>query len=142
MEKILVKYSGVVKLQKFDDKEDGLLVIGESGKNVPIPFKRFYFISNLSGRTSARGKHAHKRQEQYIFCLTGSFDLGLDDGEQKQTIRMKDPQCGIRLGAGLWHTMENFSDDCLIGVIADDYYDASDYIRDYDEFKKWVKAKR
>lgn len=65
--------------------------------------------------------------------------MTLDDGEKRQTIRMNDPYVGIRLGALLWHEMTNFSPDCVILVLANDFYKESDYIRDYEEFLRLVK---
>lgn len=133
---IKVKNSGFVRLQFFNDFPDGNLVIGESGRTIPFDVKRIYFINNLFNDRSIRGKHAHKKLEQVIFCVNGSFTLNLDDGEIKQEIIIDNPYLGIRLGPMLWHTMNNFSSDCVILVLADDYYNESDYIRDYEEFKK------
>lgn len=137
--KIKVKYSGVVGAQFYDDFPDGNLVIGESLKNIPFAIKRFYFINNLFNKNAVRGFHAHKKLEQVIFCINGSFTLNLDDGYRKQSIKMDSPYYGIRLGAMLWHTMSKFSADCVILVVASDYYKKSDYIRNYEEFKKIIK---
>jgi len=137
--KIKVKNSGVIKLQFFDDFPDGNLVIGEAKKNIPFEIKRIYYINSLFNKKSIRGKHAHKKLEQIIFCINGSFKLNLDDGKQKQSFIMNDPYYGIRLGPKLWHTMSDFSNNCVILVLADDYYKESDYIRDYKEFKKSIK---
>ena len=98
LKKIKVKNSGIVKLQFYNDFPDGNLVIGEVKKNVPFIIKRFYFINNLFNRKSTRGLHAHKKLEQIIFCINGSFTLTLDDGSNRQKIKMDDPYYGIRLG--------------------------------------------
>ncbi len=132
MEKISVKNSGIIRLDQPADN----LFVGETCKQIPFDIKRFYVIDKPRG---VRGNHAHKKLEQYIFCLRGQFDLELDDGEKSQTISMNDPSTGIRLGTGLWHSMKNFSNDCLILVVASGYYDEADYIRDYDEFKKSIR---
>jgi hypothetical protein len=137
--KIKVKNSGMINLQFYDDFPDGNLVIGESLKNIPFSIKRFYFINNLYNKTANRGLHAHKKLEQIIFCVNGSFLLGLDDGNTKQKIKMDSPYYGVRLGPLLWHTMSNFSADCVILVLAADYYKESDYIRNYEDFKKFIK---
>jgi len=139
--KIKVKNSGLIKLQSFNDFPDGNLVIGESNRNVPFAIKRFYFINNLFNKKSHRGHHAHKKLEQIIFCINGSFVLKLDDGKNKQRILMDNPHYGVRLGPKLWHTMEKFSADCVILVLADDYYQESDYLRNYDEFIKYLNKK-
>lgn len=137
--KIKVKNSGIIKLQFFNDFPDGNLVIGEAKKTVPFDIKRIYFINNLFNSESIRGKHAHKKLEQIIFCINGYFTLTLDDGKMKQKILMNDPYYGVRLGPKLWHTMAKFSNDCVILVIANDYFDEDDYIRDYKKFLNCAK---
>jgi len=139
--KIKVKNSGIVKMQFFDDFPDGNLVIGEARKNIPFDIRRVYYINNLFNKKSNRGHHAHKKLEQIIFCVNGSFVLNLDDGENKQKIIMDNPYYGVRLGQLLWHTMEKFSSDCVILVLANDYYKESDYLRSYDKFIKYLKRK-
>ena len=139
MKDIKVKGSGFVKLVPRKGAEDGVLFAIEGGRDVPFDIKRVYFITNLSKEKAARGKHAHKTLEQYIFCLKGSFTLGLDDGETRQEIALADPGIGVRLGAKLWHSMSGFSEDCVILVLADKQYDADDYLHDYDEFLAHVR---
>lgn len=137
--KIKVENSGIVKLKFVDDFPDGALVIGQARESVPFDIKRIYYITNLSNPRAVRGKHAHKKLEQYIFSLSGSFRLHLDDGRNKQNLTIDSPYYGIRLGPKLWHTMTKFSRDCVILVLADDYYDENDYIRDYDKFLEYVR---
>lgn len=136
--KIKVKNSGIVKMQFYNDFPDGNLVIAESLKSVPFEIKRIYFVNSLHNQDAIRGKHAHKKLEQYIFCVNGKFTLNLDDGTIKQKIRLDSPYYGARLGPELWHTMTEFSQDCVILVFASDYYNESDYIRNYDEFLKYI----
>lgn len=136
---LAVRNSGLVYLQYFEDYPDGNLAIGEARKNIPFKFPRFYFINKLNHPEAIRGKHAHKKLRQVIFCINGSFDLSLDDGEKQQTITMDSPYVGIQLNRLIWHEMTNFSQDCVILVVADDYFKKKDYIRDYDEFLRRVK---
>lgn len=139
IKKIKVKNSGIIKLHFFDDFPDGNLVIGEAEKNIPFKIKRVYFINNLFNKKSHRGLHAHKKLEQIIFCVNGHFTLQLDDGQTKQNILMNDPYNGIRLGPELWHHMTKFSSDCVILVLANDYFKENDYIRNYQKFLKYIK---
>jgi len=141
VKKIKVKNSGIIKLQFFNDFPDGNLVIGESKKSVPFDIKRIYYINNLFNKKAIRGHHAHKKLDQIIFCVNGSFILKLDDGQSRQSVLMDSPYYGVRLGPRLWHTMEKFSTDCVILVVANDYYKESDYLRDYNEFKKYINKK-
>lgn len=139
--KIEVKNSGVIRLQFYNDFSDGNLVIGESEKSVPFEIKRIYYINNLFNSDAIRGEHAHKKLKQIIFCINGSFILSLDDGINKQKITMDNPYYGIKLYTKLWHTMTNFSKDCVILVLANDYYKEDDYIRDYDKFLEYINKK-
>jgi dTDP-4-dehydrorhamnose 3,5-epimerase-like enzyme len=139
IKKIKVKNSGMIKAQFFNDFPDGNLVIAEEFKSVPFNIKRVYFINNLFNKKSRRGFHAHKKLEQIIFCVNGHFTLMLDDGKNKQKILMNDPYYGVRLGPKLWHTMTKFSSDCVILVLANDFYKESDYIRNYDNFLTYIK---
>ncbi len=137
--KIKVKHSGLVKINFFNDFPDGNLVICEAKKNISFDIKRVYFINNLFNKKAKRGHHAHKKLEQVIFCINGSFVLKLDDGQTKQSILMNNSSWGVRLGPKLWHTMEKFSADCVILVLASDYYQESDYLRDYQKFLEYIK---
>ena len=133
MKMIKVKNSGVIKLGKPDAKRGGLAV-AEANKHIPFEIQRVYFIHDLRPRSAPRGGHAHKTHQQAIFCLRGSFELHLDDGQANQVIVLNTPSEGILLGPKLWHTMDNFSDSCVIAVFASHHYDENDYIRNYSEF--------
>jgi hypothetical protein len=135
---IQVRNSGWLQLTKIDDGDDGNLCVMEQQRNVPFAIKRIYFINHLDNCVSVRGKHAHRALQQAIFCIHGSFVLSLDDGDRQQDILMYRDHLGVLLGAGLWHTMHSFSSGCVVLVAASDYFDESDYIRDYGEFKKWA----
>lgn len=139
VKKIKVKNSGIIKLPSFSDPKKGKLTFGETKKNIPSNIKRVYYINSIVDKKTIRGNHAHKKLEQIIFCINGSFTLNLDDGEKKQKILMNDPSYGIRLGPLLWHTMEEFSSNCVILVLASDYYNENDYLRDYKDFKAFLK---
>lgn len=134
-----VNHSGLISLRQIIDDRDGILCILNSEKEIPFVIKRVYYITNLDSQTSIRGKHAHHNLQQVIFCINGSFTLSLDDGVNKQNIEMKRENEGIILGPMLWHTMHDFSNGCVILVVASDYYNEADYIRNYDEFIKLAK---
>ena len=123
-----------IKLKQIVDEKDGVLSIAESEREIPFHIKRVYYIYGLAYPKALRGYHAHKKLEQVIFCINGSFKLMVDDGKEKQYFFLSDPNHGIYVGPHLWHNMFEFSKDCVILVIASDYYDEADYIRDYDEF--------
>jgi len=122
--------------QKIKDANDGCLSILTSGVEIPFDIKRVYFINGLKEQQSVRGKHAHKNLDQVLFCLSGHFVLSLDDGRKKQSLMFSARPEGVWIGRVVWHTMESFSHDCVILVLASAPYDERDYIRDYDEFKR------
>lgn len=135
-----VRNSGIIRLQLSPDLPDGNLFIVEAGRSVPFPIKRVYYINSLANPKAVRGKHAHRTLEQAIICISGSFLLTLDDGRQKQSFRLNDPSVAIRLRPMLWHTMSRFTYDCVILVLASDWFDESDYIRDYAEFRALARG--
>ena len=138
--KIITKNCEFIQLQKIVDERDGVLNIAEAGLQIPFEIKRVYFITDLDFRSAARGHHAHKELQQVIFCINGSFKLVVHDGSSQQEILLDTPEQGIFLGKKLWHTMSEFSVDCIILVLASDEFNESDYIRDFNEFKQYLKT--
>ena len=133
------KHTELVKLELIDGGQKGILQIAEAEKNIPFPIRRVFMMSGVT-KGESRGAHGHKKFDQIIVPVQGSFVLGLDDGETKQEILLDDPGIGIRLKPKLWHTMHSFSSDAVNVVFCDQYYDEEDYLRDYDEFLAYIKA--
>jgi hypothetical protein len=129
-----IKRCKSIELKQIVDEKDGVLSIAESKREIPFDIKRVYHIYGLNYQKASRGFHAHKVLEQVIFAINGSFKLMLDDGATKQYFFMSDPNRGMYMGPLLWHTMFEFSSDCIILVLASDYFSETDYIRDYDSF--------
>lgn len=114
--------------------ERGSLVAIEKGNNAPFEIKRVYYIFGTK-RDAIRGQHAHKDLEQLIVCISGSCDFTLDNGKSRELIHLNTPDKGIYV-KNIWCEFTNFSDDCVVMVIASEKYDEEDYIRDYDEYLK------
>jgi len=133
-----IKNCKEIILSQIGNSTLGSLSVVEANKEVPFEIKRVYYIYDLNDCDVLRGKHAHKETEQAIFCLKGSFVLGLDDGENKEKITVDKPNEGIYLGTKLWHDMSDFSDDCVMLVLASDYYREEDYLREYSEFLQYI----
>ncbi|MCX6583324.1 MAG: FdtA/QdtA family cupin domain-containing protein [Candidatus Aminicenantes bacterium] len=142
MIEIIVKNSKLITLPRIDDGIDGSISAAENFNHIPFAVKRVYYIYNLINQKAIRGKHAHKKLEQALFCINGACEIGLDDGTLHQEITLDTPNTGIYLGVELWHTMKNFSNNCILLVLASDVYKKDDYIRDYDEFKKYIDLRR
>jgi hypothetical protein len=127
-----------VAAQYIRDGNDGELNVLTTGRELPFEVKRIYYIRNITDVGAIRGKHAHKCLEQAMFCVSGSFILLLDDGMNQQQIYLTADYIGVYIGPKLWHTMQGFSSDCVIVVLANAPYDESDYIRNYDDFKRYT----
>jgi dTDP-4-dehydrorhamnose 3,5-epimerase-like enzyme len=127
----------VIKLIDLDIKGDvrGSLISLESQKNIPFEIKRVYYIFGTQPGVS-RGFHAHKELQQIAICISGSCHFILDNGLKKEEIFLNSPEKSIFIDPMIWHEMHNFSDNCVILVLASDYYNESDYIRSYNLFKE------
>lgn len=126
---------GLVNLVPFkvlgDDR--GSLISLEAGKNIPFEVKRVYYIFGTKSGVS-RGFHAHKDLRQVAVCVAGSCRFILDDGRERAEIHLDSPDKGLLIEGLIWREMHNFSEDCVLMVLADQHYDESDYIRDYKTF--------
>lgn len=118
---------------KIIQDDRGKLIALEALKNVPFEIKRVYFLYDLN-EEKARGFHAHKELEQMMLCLNGSCSVVLDDGKSKSLHLLSAPSKALFINKMIWHEMRDFSKDCILIVLANDFYDESDYIRNYEEF--------
>ncbi|MEZ8302222.1 FdtA/QdtA family cupin domain-containing protein [Vibrio splendidus] len=118
-----------------DDR--GNLVALEGNKNIPFSIKRVYYLFDLQSDIP-RGFHAHKELIQVAVCVNGRCDILMDDGKSKEIVTLDSPDKGLLIGAMQWHEMQNFSDDCVLLVLASDVYDEADYIRSYEQFQNEV----
>lgn len=117
--------------------ERGQLVALEEFKDIPFAIKRVYYMYDTSSGVT-RGHHAHKSLEQILVCIHGKCKIKLDNGEESKIIPLEKPYEGVYVANNMWREMFDFSSDAVLLVLASDLYDESDYIRDYDEFKKFV----
>ncbi|WP_025821616.1 sugar 3,4-ketoisomerase [Shewanella marina] len=125
-----------VDLQVLGD-ERGSLVSIESYKNISFEIKRVYYLFDTKSSVS-RGFHAHKELKQLVVVVRGSCKFIVDDGLSQESIVLNDPSKGLLIESFLWREMHDFSDDCVIMVLASEHYDENDYIRNYDDFIKYV----
>ena len=105
---------------------------------IPFDIKRVYYLYDVPS-DAYRGGHAHKDLVQFMIPLSGSFDVHLDDGNNKKIIMLNKPDKGLLIPKGIWREMDNFSSGAICMVLASDYFDEEDYFRKYDEFKKFKK---
>lgn len=113
--------------------ERGALIALESNNQIPFDMNRVYYLYGTKPGV-ARGFHAHKKLKQLAVCIKGSCRFVMDDGSNKQEVILSTPDKGLLIDAMQWHEMYDFSDDCVLLVLANQPYDESDYIRDYSRF--------
>lgn len=122
----------IIPLQAHGD-ERGSLITLEEGKNIPFPVKRVYYLFNTK-EDVRRGFHAHKALKQVAIAVRGSCRFVLDDGSERVEVLLDNPAQGLLIESFMWREMYDFSDDCVLMVLADQLYDETDYIRDYSQF--------
>lgn len=122
----------IINLPKIID-ERGNLSFAENLAQIPFEIKRTYWIYDVPGG-EARGGHAFIRNDEFIIALSGSFDVVVDDGSQKQTFQLNRSYYGLYIPRGLWRSMQNFSTNSLALEFGSVHYDEADYIRDYGQY--------
>jgi len=113
----------------------GDLTFVEGGNHIPFEIRRVYYLYNVPV-DSERGGHAHKKLEQVVFALSGSFRLKIDDGASKSEYWLRDPRKGLYISRVVWREMDSFSQGAVCMVLASHAYDEADYYRNYNEFVK------
>jgi len=121
-----------LKLQTHGDARGSLIAL-EEGKNIPFSVKRVYYMFD-TGKGVRRGFHAHKTLKQVAVAVRGSCRFMLDDGREKIDILLDHPCQGLLIESFIWREMYDFSEDCVLMVLADQLYTETDYVRDYDTF--------
>ena len=125
---------------RVNGDERGSLIAIESQKNIPFEIKRVYYIFDTKSFVT-RGKHAHKDLEQVMIAVSGSCKLKLTDSKKEREFLLNKRDLGIYIGRMIWREMSEFSSDCVLLVLASDYYSEDEYTRDYDEFIELVNKK-
>lgn len=124
----------LIKFKTFVD-ERGSLVAVEKGNNSPFEIKRVYYIFDNKDGVD-RGFHAHINLSQIAIAIAGSCTFVLDDGKSRKEVVLDNPSHGLLIEGLVWREMKNFSQNCVLIVLASDEYDEDDYIRDYEAFLK------
>jgi UDP-2-acetamido-3-amino-2,3-dideoxy-glucuronate N-acetyltransferase len=113
----------------------GSLTVGEFDREIPFKPLRYFMVFGVPNR-EIRGEHAHHKCHQFLICLRGSCAVVADDGQHKVEVTLDSPDRGIYLPPMTWGIQYKYSSDALLLVFASDYYDGTDYIRDYADFMR------
>lgn len=128
----------IIDLPKIVDPR-GNLTVAEGLKDVPFEVKRVYWTYDVPSGES-RGGHAHRRCEEFIVAVSGSFDVTLDDGRERRTFHLNHPCQGLYVGTGIWRTLDDFSSGAVCLVLASEGFEEEDYIREYDDYTEYLKC--
>jgi len=129
-----IKECRIIEFPKIHDTRGNLTFI-ESNKTIPYKVQRVYYLYDIpSGET--RAGHAHKALKQVLIAISGSFDVYLDDGTSKKKYHLNRPNYGLYITPLVWRVIKNFSSGAVCLSIVSEYYDESDYIRKYEDFKR------
>lgn len=128
---------GLIKLKCFKDKYGSLVPI-EENRDIPFDIKRIYYITNVE-KDITRGFHAHKILHQLLVCVNGSVKIRVKNPNDEEIIELTNNGVGLYIGPLIWREMFEFSEGAVLLVLASEYYDENDYIRNYDFYLKEAK---
>lgn len=129
----------MIDLPKIFDVR-GNLTVAEEHVNVPFGIRRVYWVYDVPGGES-RGGHAHKKCKEFIIAVSGSFTVTLDNGSDRHTYMLNHPYQGLFVDTDTWRTLDDFSSGAVCLVLASELYEEEDYIREYDEYLKYISNK-
>lgn len=121
--------------------ENGNLTVVEGGKELPFDINRIYYIYDVPGGAE-RGGHSHKECASFLVAVSGSFNVEITDGVDKQVYTLNRSNMGLYIAPGIWRTLNNFSSGSVALSIASHDYAPEDYVYDYNEFLKRTEPKR
>lgn len=136
--KSLLDFCHIVDLPKIKDARGNLTFL-EGGRHMPFDIRRVYYLYDVPGGAE-RGAHAHKDLRQLIISVSGSFDVGLDDGVTRRTFHLNRPYQALYVCPMIWRDLENFSSGSVCLVLASNTYSEDDYLRDYEAYLEARRA--
>ncbi len=126
----------ILPLNKIHNRAGNITII-EGEKSIPFEVKRIYYLYDIPGGEN-RGGHAHKQLHQLMVAASGSFDVMLDDGNNKKIVTLNRPDYGLLIVPGIWRELMEFSSGAICLVLASEKYNINDYLRDYEQFLNYV----
>lgn len=126
----------VIELSQLGQR-NGHITITEGIKDIPFDVKRIFYIYDIPSG-SDRGAHAHRLCHQFLVAVSGSFEVQLDDGRNKRTIRLERPNYGLHIPPGIWAAEHSFSGGSVCLVLTSQYYNEDDYIRNYIDYLEYL----
>jgi dTDP-4-dehydrorhamnose 3,5-epimerase-like enzyme len=128
----------LLDLPKHGDPRGNLTFV-EGARHVPFDIRRIFYIYDVPTEES-RGAHAHRTLQQFLICVSGTFEVALDDGRERSRVALNRPWKGLLVPPMIWAAEENFAPGTVCLVLTSDVYRDDDYIRDYAQFLSLAQA--
>lgn len=129
----------IIEIPKITDARGNISVVEKD--TIPFKIKRVYYLYDIPS-DSYRGGHAHIEQSALLIAISGSFDVVLDNGNEREIVNLNKPNKGLLIKPGIWRELQNFSSGSVCLVLASDDFSENDYIRSYDNFVSYSKNKK
>ena len=128
----------LIQLAKVSDPRGNLTFV-EGGRDIPFEIKRVYYLYDVPGGAT-RAAHGHRKLQQLMIAMSGSFNVAIDDGKSKKSFHLNRSYVGLLIPPMTWRDLNNFSSGSVCMVLASEIYDEDDYFRDYGGFLDAVRA--
>lgn len=128
--------TALIDFPKITDPR-GNLTVAQAHTDVPFAVKRAYWVYDVPAG-ECRGGHAHKLCKEVLIALSGSFHVTVDNGEEQKTVLLNHPYQGLLIDTDVWRTLDDFSSGAVCLVLASEPFDEDDYIREYDDFLRYL----
>lgn len=132
--------TALIDFPKITDPR-GNLTVAQAHTDVPFAVKRAYWVYDVPAG-ECRGGHAHKLCKEVLIALSGSFHVTIDNGEEQKTVLLNHPYQGLLIDTDVWRTLDDFSSGAVCLVLASEPFDEDDYIREYDDFLRYLADKK
>ena len=132
--------TALIDFPKITDPR-GNLTVAQAHTDVPFSIKRAYWVYDVPAG-ECRGGHAHKLCKEVLIALSGSFHVTVHNGEEQKTVLLNHPYQGLLIDTDVWRTLDDFSSGAVCLVLASEPFDEDDYIREYDDFLRYLADKK
>ena len=132
--------TALIDFPKITDPR-GNLTVAQAFTDVPFAIQRAYWVYDVPAG-ECRGGHAHKLCKEVLIALSGSFHVTVDNGEEQKTVLLNHPYQGLLIDTDVWRTLDDFSSGAVCLVLASEPFDEDDYIREYDDFLRYLADKK
>lgn len=132
---ISIEDCNIIELPKISNRAGNITPV-HSGITIPFDVKRVFYLYDIPGGES-RGAHAHINCHQFLVAASGSFEVMMDDSLNKKTVQLNQPYYGLHIPPMIWACELNFSSGAICLVLTSEFFDANDYIRDYNQYQQF-----